>query len=343
MYSWHNPAWSRDWLYQIERWSRNQEHDIRELEGTTHEPEQIEQLVKWQEEFAQLRKNVKKHRNASTHDIALRQSHEVIPHLLQQSHRLHYFFSRFLQDRLRETRASTASRSIEESANDGEYAHIQGEKGKEVHFKPVPIGEHTLPPLPYPYDALEPYIDEKTMRLHHDKHHKSYVEGLNKAEREMAKARRSGDFSLIKHWEREAAFHGAGHYLHTIFWHNMSPHGGGMPTDAIAREMKRTFGSLQQFKRHFSAAAENVEGGGWALLVWAPRSHRVEILQAEKHQNLSQQDAIPLLVLDVWEHAYYLKYNNNRKKYIEAWWHVVNWDNVNHRYKEARQVTWKPY
>lgn len=209
--------------------------------------------------------------------------------------------------------------------------------------KPVPIGGHKLPPLPYAYNALEPHIDEKTMRLHHDKHHLSYVEGLNKAEKMMEEARRTGNFDLIKHWEREAAFNGAGHYLHTIFWNVMKPGGGGKATGPIAAEINRTFGSFDAFKKHFTAAADKVEGGGWAILVWSPRSHRVEILQAEKHQNLSQWDVIPLLPLDVWEHAYYLKYNNERPKYIDAWWNVVNWDHVNERFQAAQKLMWLPY
>jgi Fe-Mn family superoxide dismutase len=201
--------------------------------------------------------------------------------------------------------------------------------------KTVPIGKHVLPPLPYAYNALEPYIDEKTMRLHHDIHHKSYVDGLNKAENEMQKARETGDYALIKHWEREAAFNGSGHYLHTIFWNNMKPKGGGMPTGALAQEIEKTFGSFEKFKEHFSAAAEKVEGSGWAMLVWSPQAGRLEILQAEKHQDLTQQGVIPLLVLDVWEHAYYLKYNNKRGEYIKAWWNVVNWDDVSKRYMQA--------
>jgi superoxide dismutase, Fe-Mn family len=207
----------------------------------------------------------------------------------------------------------------------------------------VPIGKHKLPPLPYPYNALEPYIDEKTMRLHHDEHHRSYVEGLNKAEKMMELARQSGNFELIKHWEREAAFNGAGHYLHTLFWESMSPHGGGEPTGSLRRQIEQDFGSVDAFKNHFSAAAEKVEGGGWAILVWSPRAHRLEILQAEKHQNLSQQDTIPLLPLDVWEHAYYLQYPNRRKEYIAAWWNTVNWQHVKQRFKTARQVIWKPF
>ncbi len=206
----------------------------------------------------------------------------------------------------------------------------------------VPIGKHTLPPLPYDYDALEPYIDKETMQLHHDIHHKSYVEGLNKAELELKKARENNNFALIKHWERELAFNGAGHYLHTIFWNNMSPDNINVKSP-ILNEINKSFGSFENFKKQFSKAAEKVEGSGWAALVWSPRAHRLEILQFEKHQNLSQQDIIPLLVLDVWEHAYYLKYQNRRKDYIEAWWNIVNWDDVNNRYIIAKQVNWQPY
>ncbi|WP_159888268.1 Fe-Mn family superoxide dismutase [Paenibacillus puerhi] len=209
--------------------------------------------------------------------------------------------------------------------------------------KAVPIGEHRLPPLPYAYQALEPYIDAETMRIHHDKHHKSYVDGLNKAEKKLQQARQSGDFDLVKHWERELAFHGAGHYLHTIFWNVMKPGGGGKATGPIAEEIRKSFGSFEAFRKQFSAAADKVEGGGWAILVWSPRSHRLEILQAEKHQNLSQWDVIPLLPLDVWEHAYYLKHQNDRAKYIEDWWHTVNWDHVNERFSAARTLAWPPY
>lgn len=207
----------------------------------------------------------------------------------------------------------------------------------------VPIGRHTLPPLPYAYNALEPYIDEKTMRIHHDIHHKSYVDGLNKAELKLAEARTSGNFDLVKHWERELAFHGAGHYLHTLFWTIMSPQGGGRPTGALLAEIERSFGSFDAFKRQFSEAADKVEGNGWAILVWSPRSRRLEILNAEKHQNLSQWDVIPLLALDVWEHAYYLKHQNKRGDYIKDWWKVVNWQQVSERYTAASKLVWQPY
>jgi Fe-Mn family superoxide dismutase len=207
----------------------------------------------------------------------------------------------------------------------------------------VPIGGHKLPPLPYPYNALEPYIAEEIMRLHHQKHHQSYVEGLNKAEVEMQEARETESYELLRHWEREAAFNGAGHYLHTIFWNVMSPNGGGNPKGELAEQIVLDFGSIEKFKKHFTEAAKKVEGVGWAILVWAPRAHRLEILQAEKHQLFTQWDVIPLLVLDVWEHAYYLQYKQERDKYIDNWWNVVNWEHVAYRFQEAKKLLWQPY
>lgn len=207
----------------------------------------------------------------------------------------------------------------------------------------VPIGKHSLPPLPYSYDALEPYISEEIMRLHHLKHHQSYVDGLNKAEKKLAEAREKGDYSLVKHWSRELAFNGSGHYLHTIFWNNMTPHGQQKPTGKLLKEIEKYFGSFEQFQKHFTEAAKAVEGVGWAVLVWSPRARHLEILQSEKHMNLTQWDTIPLLVLDVWEHAYYLQYKNDRGEYVKNWWNVVNWQDVEERFEKASQLTWKPY
>ncbi|MFS0636783.1 superoxide dismutase [Mesobacillus foraminis] len=222
-------------------------------------------------------------------------------------------------------------------------ADLPTDSPEEEREQTVPIGGHRLPPLPYRYNALEPVISEEIMRLHHRKHHQSYVDGLNKAEKEMQKARETGDFGLIKHWEREAAFHGAGHYLHTIFWNIMTPEGGGKPGGELRRAINGAFGSFEKFKKHFSEAAKNVEGVGWAILVWAPRSHRLEILTAEKHQNLTQWDVVPLLVLDVWEHAYYLQYKNERPRYVENWWNIVNWKEVEQRFQAAQKLRWQPF
>lgn len=261
----------------------------------------------------------------------------AVARLMEQAHESLMDFTAML----REFGSQFVAGKGAEQAAPGDHKDRKAMERPEIN--PVPIGEHQLPPLPYDYNALEPHINEQTMRLHHDKHHKSYVEGLNKAERKMAEARRSGDFDLIRHWEREAAFNGAGHYLHTIFWKIMSPQGGGEPSGLVAEQMRQDFGDFAKFKQHFSQAAEKVEAVGWALWVWSPRANRTEILMAEKHQNLSQWEAIPLLVLDVWEHAYYLMHPNNRKAYIEAWWNVVNWPEVARRLEKARRLTWKPY
>ncbi|MHB1044044.1 MAG: superoxide dismutase [Eubacteriales bacterium] len=192
--------------------------------------------------------------------------------------------------------------------------------------------KHELPALPYAYNVLEPYYDEQTVRLHHDAHHKAYVDGLNNAGAKLAEARQKGDFALVKHWERELAFHGSGHLLHKYFWENMKPNGGGPATGDIAVRINEDFGDYEAFKKQFSAAAVAVEGSGWAILCWNSDFGKLEILTAEKHQNLTQWGSVPLLVLDVWEHAYYLKYQNKRAAWVEAWWNMVNWDDVNGKF-----------
>lgn len=194
---------------------------------------------------------------------------------------------------------------------------------------------HVLPPLPYPYDALEPFIDEQTMRLHHDKHHLAYVKGLNNAEAKLREAREKKDFGLVKHWEREAAFHGAGHFLHVIFWENMKPQGGGEPSGDLAAAITTAFGSFDAFLAHFKAAGAAVEGSGWVLLTKNRVTGALDILTAEKHQDLTQWVNTPILACDVWEHAYYLKYQNNRGAYLDAFCQVINWDNVAERFAKG--------
>lgn len=193
---------------------------------------------------------------------------------------------------------------------------------------------HELPPLPYEYNALEPHIDEQTMRLHHDKHHLAYVNGLNNAEAKLAAARESGDYALVKHWEREAAFHGAGHFLHCIFWENMSPNGGGEPTGVLRDAITAKFGSVDKFIAHFKAAGAAVEGSGWVILVKNQMTGALDILTAEKHQDLTQWVVTPILACDVWEHAYYLKYQNNRGAYLDAFIKLINWNDVTARFNQ---------
>jgi len=190
-------------------------------------------------------------------------------------------------------------------------------------------GEYTLPPLPYAYNALEPHIDEETMRIHHDKHHAGYVRGANNALTRLAEIRAgAGDPGLIKHWSRELAFHSSGNINHAYFWRVMAPPsegGGGQPGGALARQIRRDFGSFRDFSEHFQAASRAVEGSGWGWLVWEPLARKLMVIQAEKHQDLSVRGAQPLMGVDVWEHAYYLKYQNRRGDYVAAFMNVVNW------------------
>lgn len=195
---------------------------------------------------------------------------------------------------------------------------------------------HELPPLPYEFGALEPHIDKRTMHLHHDFHHKAYVAGLNNAEAKLAEARESGDVALVKHWERELAFHGSGHFMHCIFWNNLSPRGGGDPSGDLGAALAESFGSFQAFQTQFSAASTQVEGSGWGVLAYQTMSDQLIVLGVEKHQDLTQFGCLPLLVLDVWEHAYYLKYQNRRPEYVKAFWNVVNWEDVSERYDAAK-------
>lgn len=204
-------------------------------------------------------------------------------------------------------------------------------------------GGHELPDLQYEYNALEPYISEQIMRLHHQQHHLTYVKGLNRAELNLKKAREEKDYSLIKHWSRELAFHGSGHYLHSIFWGNMGPGGGEKPQGRLLKEIENYFGSFEAFKQHFSEAAKQVEGNGWALLVWSPRPRHLEVIQTEKHMQLALWDTVPILVIDVWEHAYYLQYENRRAEYVENWWKVINWDDVERRFEQASELKWQAF
>ncbi len=197
-------------------------------------------------------------------------------------------------------------------------------------------GKYVLPPLPYAFDALEPHIDAQTMQLHHDKHHQGYVDGLNAALEGMkAAVGEGGDPAKVHGLTHQAAFHGSGHILHCVFWTNLAPKAGGAPKGALAKAIDGAFGSFEKFTTAFSTAATRVEGSGWGILAYEPLGKRLVVLQAEKHQNLTQWGATPLLVLDVWEHAYYLKYQNKRADYVKAFWNVVNWDDVAARFDRA--------
>jgi len=197
----------------------------------------------------------------------------------------------------------------------------------------VPIGRHRLPPLPYEYNALEPIISAEALRIHYEKHHKAYVDNLNKAEYTLATVRENLEsYDYISYWENQIALNGSGHILHSIFWTIMAPlELGGQPGPHTMYYIQNYFGSFEAFKEQFINATEKVEASGWGILTWQPTWGRLEILQCEKHQNLTQWSGIPVLVCDVWEHAYYLDYQNERKEYILAWWNLINWYEVERR------------
>lgn len=196
--------------------------------------------------------------------------------------------------------------------------------------------KYTLPSLPYAYSALEPHIAKEIMELHHSKHHQAYVNGANAALDKLEQARKNNFQGVdVRAIERDLSFHLSGHILHSIFWPNMKPSGGGKPGGSLADMINANFGSFDAFKTQFTETAKSVEGIGWAMLVYEPSSNQLLTLNVEKHNMQAAHGTVPLLVLDVWEHAYYLQYKNDRASYINAWWNVVNWDDADTRLKKA--------
>lgn len=195
---------------------------------------------------------------------------------------------------------------------------------------------YELPELPYAYDALEPHISAEIMELHHSKHHANYVKGANAA-LEALEAERSGeaDADKIRALSKNLAFNLGGHTNHSIFWKNMAPNAGGNPTGAIAEAIDRDFGSFEGFKKHFAGAANSLQGSGWAVLGYDHIAGRLIIQQMTDQQGNISVDFTPVLMLDMWEHAFYLQYKNVKADYVDAWWNVVNWDDVNERYAKA--------
>lgn len=200
----------------------------------------------------------------------------------------------------------------------------------------MPKQTYTLPDLPYDEGALEPHISGKIMELHHGKHHAAYVKGANAALEKLQEMRGKGDFSLLSLLEKNLAFNVSGHVLHSVFWTNLSPNGGGGPTGKLAKVVDDTFGGLPAFRQQMTEAAASIQGSGWALASWEPVARRVVIQQVYDHQGNHGQGTIPLLAIDAWEHAYYLQYYNEKAKFFDAIWNVVNWDDVARRLDEAQ-------
>lgn len=195
-------------------------------------------------------------------------------------------------------------------------------------------GKYILLPLPYAYDALESVIDAYTVELHYNYHHKPAVAAANKAEDALALARETNDFALVKHHEKELALGLSSHILHTIYWTNLSAKGGS-PTGSLLKAIEKNFKSFDKFKSHLTAATTSVEGAGWGILGYLPSSGKLMVLQCENHQKLTAWGVVPILVLDVWEHAYYLKYKNRRADYVNGLFSIINWENVAHRFDLA--------
>jgi Fe-Mn family superoxide dismutase len=197
--------------------------------------------------------------------------------------------------------------------------------------------KYALPPLPYDYNALEPHIDEQTMRLHHDIHHLAYVNGLNGALDKLAAARDAGDHAQIQSLERLVAFHGSGHVNHAVFWRVMRPASGNSgPGGDLAAQLEKDFGSTDRAWGQFAAAAKAVEGNGWGVLAWEPAAGQLITLGMMNHQNQGVNGTIPILLVDVWEHAYYLKYQNKRPDYVDNFKNIVNWEEVGRRLAAAK-------
>ncbi len=187
---------------------------------------------------------------------------------------------------------------------------------------------YTLPDLPYDPAALEPHLSAAIVELHHGKHHAAYVAGANTTLERLAEARANDKWDSIVGLEKSLAFNVGGHVLHTMYWANLSPDGGGEPDGALGEMIGRDFGSFAAFRGQFSQAATTVQGSGWALLTYEPLGQRLIVEQVEVHHESTVAGGVPLLAIDTWEHAYYLQYKNVRADYVTAMWNVINWPDV---------------
>ncbi|WP_307454116.1 MULTISPECIES: superoxide dismutase [Microbacterium] len=201
------------------------------------------------------------------------------------------------------------------------------------------MAKYTLPELPYDYSALEPHISATIMELHHSKHHQTYVNGANTTLDLLAEAREKGDFANINRLQKDLAFNLGGHTNHSIFWTNLSPNGGDKPTGDLEAAIDDQFGSFDAFRAQFTAAALGVQGSGWAGLFWDSIGQNLVIQQFFDQQGQIVAGTVPLLLLDVWEHAYYLDYKNVRADYVKAFWNIANWADAQERFAAAREKT----
>ncbi|WP_031468572.1 superoxide dismutase [Sciscionella sediminilitoris] len=198
------------------------------------------------------------------------------------------------------------------------------------------MAKYSLPDLPYDYGALAPHIAGEIMELHHSKHHQTYVNGLNGTLDKLEEARSAGSFDAIVGLEKTLAFNLGGHVNHSIFWNNLSPDGGDKPTGELAAAIDETFGSFDKFQAHFTAAATTIQGSGWAILGWDKLGGQLLVHQLYDQQANLPANQVPIVMLDMWEHAFYLQYKNVKPDYVKAWWNVVNWADAQSRFDAAR-------
>jgi superoxide dismutase, Fe-Mn family len=225
-----------------------------------------------------------------------------------------------------------------ELKKDGRPKLIPGVSLSSVTRKEVAMGRYVLPDLEYDFGALEPHISGQIMELHHGKHHKTYVEKANETLEQMDEARRRNDFSRVAGLEKALAFNLSGHVLHSIFWKNMTPKGGDRPTGELASAIERDFGSFEAFQAQLTEVAATIMGSGWGALVYEPIAQRLLTCQIYDHQSNLSQGGVALLVIDAWEHAYYLQYKNQKTAFFKAVWNLWKWNDVEARYQAARKL-----
>lgn len=199
--------------------------------------------------------------------------------------------------------------------------------------------DYALPELPYDYGDLEPYISGEIMELHHSKHHQTYVKGANTAIDQLAEARDAESFAALGTLEKNLAFHLGGHVNHSVFWPNMSPDGGDKPDGDLGQEIDQWFGSFDKFRAHFEANALAVQGSGWSILTWDVVAQRMYIVQLYDYQGNVPVCMVPLLLLDMWERAYYLQYQSDKATFVKQWWNIVNWSDVQNRLERVKDQT----
>lgn len=197
---------------------------------------------------------------------------------------------------------------------------------------------YSLPDLQYDFGALEPHISGNIMELHHDKHHAAYVKGANQALERLGEARDKEDFTRVGALEKALAFNLSGHVLHSLFWQNLTPRGGGQPDGELRAALDEHFGSFEKFKRQLNEVAATIMGSGWGALIWEPLAGKLLTTQIYDHQSNLSQGGVPILVLDAWEHAYYLQYKNQKTDYFAAIWNVWNWEDVAARFAAVRSL-----